>query len=289
MLAYNLSPSFSWDTTGMTDEQMAEFPARLGELGYVFNFVTYGGHQLDGLASDEFATALRQDGMLALARLQRKLRLIDSPYRLPQTHVGGPRADAALMASSGGTATTKAMGKGSTQVQHLVQTEVPPSVLDRWLAIWAPEHAPDRSFRAELRPHTAGSDLLALSVYDQAKTRVAGMIVAAIKDRRGRSILSVRDQGTFDTALRHKRLMTLLHLFLIHRYKVVSVHYVTPTEDNQKQCARMRALGLFDEVHDEVGHIIVASVNAAYMKALLQPDEAALRQLIAKRGSEGEE
>jgi hypothetical protein len=51
----------------------------------------------------------------------------------------------------------------------------------------------------------------------------------------------------------------------------------------------MRALGLFDEVHDEVGHIIVASVNAAYMKALLQPDEAALRQLIAKRGSEGEE
>src|SRR5208282_2880246 len=26
MLAYNLSPSFSWDTTGMNDEQMKRFP-----------------------------------------------------------------------------------------------------------------------------------------------------------------------------------------------------------------------------------------------------------------------
>ena len=26
MLAYNLSPSFNWDTTGMSDEQMKRFP-----------------------------------------------------------------------------------------------------------------------------------------------------------------------------------------------------------------------------------------------------------------------
>ena len=39
--------------------------------GFVFNFITYGGHQIDGLAGEEFAAALRQDGMLALARLQR--------------------------------------------------------------------------------------------------------------------------------------------------------------------------------------------------------------------------
>ena len=77
----------------------------------------------------------RQDGMLALARLQRKFRLLESPYRTPQTLVGGPRSDAALMASSGRTATTKAMGKGSTQHQHLVQTEVPPRLLEEWLAI----------------------------------------------------------------------------------------------------------------------------------------------------------
>ena len=139
MLAYNLSPSFNWDTTGMSDEQMKNFPEELGKLGFVFNFITYGGHQIDGLAAEEFATALRQDGMLSLARLQRKLRLIESPYRTPQTLVGGPRLDAALMAASGRTATTKAMGKGSTQHQHLVQTEVPPKVLEDWLQIWA-EH-----------------------------------------------------------------------------------------------------------------------------------------------------
>ncbi len=140
MLAYNLSPSFNWDTTGMTDEQMREFPAELGKLGYVFNFITYGGHQVDGMAAEEFATALQQDGMLSLARLQRKLRLVESPYKTPQTLVGGPRLDGALMASSGRTATTAAMGKGSTQVQHLVQTEVPVRLLDEWLEIWTEKH-----------------------------------------------------------------------------------------------------------------------------------------------------
>jgi len=43
------------------------------------------------------------DEMLALAKLQRKLRLLESPYRTPQTLVGGPRADAGLMAISGRT------------------------------------------------------------------------------------------------------------------------------------------------------------------------------------------
>jgi len=125
MLAYNLSPSFNWDTTGMTEVEMQRFPEELGKMGFVFNFITYGGHQVDGLVAEEFATALRQEGMLALARLQRKFRLVESPYRTPQTLVGGPRADAGLMAISGRTSTTKAMGKGSTQFQHAIQTEVP--------------------------------------------------------------------------------------------------------------------------------------------------------------------
>lgn len=43
MLAYNLSPSFNWDTTGMTDEEMRRFPEELGKMGFVFNFITYGG------------------------------------------------------------------------------------------------------------------------------------------------------------------------------------------------------------------------------------------------------
>ena len=47
MMAYNLSPSFNWDTTGMTDDEMRAFPEELGKMGFVFNFITYGGHQID--------------------------------------------------------------------------------------------------------------------------------------------------------------------------------------------------------------------------------------------------
>jgi isocitrate lyase len=283
MLAYNLSPSFNWDTTGMSDDEMKRFPEELGKLGFVFNFITYGGHQIDGLAAEEFAAALRQDGMLSLARLQRKIRLVDSPYRTPQTLVGGPRADAGLMAVSGGTAATKAMGKGSTQHQHLVQTEVPTKLLEEWLGAWAAHHQIPGSLRVRLRPHTAGSELLELSLVTPNAEKVANVVFAIIVDRRGRNILSIRDQNTFDAALRKKRLMTLIHLFLIHRYKASTVHYVSPTEDNRYQAQKMKTHGLFSDVHDEVGQIIVADVSAEDVKTLLAADRVRLDDLIHQR------
>jgi isocitrate lyase len=285
MLAYNLSPSFSWDTTGMTDDEMKRFPEELGKLGFVFNFITYGGHQIDGLAAEEFATALKQDGMLALARLQRKFRLLESPYRTPQTLVGGPRLDGALMASSGRTAATKAMGKGSTQFQHLVQTEVPPKVLEDWLETWGKHYEQHGRIRVELRPHTAGSELLELKVRDGAGEQLANVIFATIQDRRGRWILSIRDQN-MRPSQRKKRLMTLVQLFLIHRYKASSVHYLTPTEDNLIQTERMKALGIFTDVKTEIGQIIVADVSKEGVAELLKPDRKALDELIRKAASQ---
>ena len=283
MLAYNLSPSFSWDTTGMDDEQMRRFPEELGKLGFVFNFITYGGHQIDGLAAEEFATALRQDGMLALARIQRKFRLLESGYRTPQTLVGGPRADAALMSISGRTSTTKAMGQGSTQHQHLVQTEVPPKLLEEWLDAWRQHHGIPAKLRVSLKPHSAGSDLLELALLTGDGEKKANVIFASIRDRRGRSILSVRDQNTFDLGLRKKRLMTLAQLFLFHRYKVDSVHYVSPTEDNEHQAEGMKALGLFGSVAQEVGAIIVADIDKARVNELLAADRKALEALIFRK------
>ncbi|MFP6584648.1 MAG: isocitrate lyase/phosphoenolpyruvate mutase family protein [Candidatus Hydrogenedentota bacterium] len=281
MLAYNLSPSFNWDTTGMTEQEMSDFPAEIGKLGFVFNFITYGGHQLDGLAAEEFATALLEDGMLALARLQRKLRLTNSPFKTPQAHVGGPRLDGALMATSGRTAATKAMGKGSTQFQHLIQTEVPVSLLDTWLKIWSEQNGLDK-LRAKIRPHTAGSELLALTVKDANGEKVADVIFDTIQDRRNRCILSVRDQNTFDTTYRKKRLMTLIHLFLVHRYKAEAVHYLTPTEDNEFQTKGMMALGIYSEVSSEVGDIIVTVVDGERVSSILDPDGDKLQKLIAK-------
>ncbi|MBX3187824.1 MAG: isocitrate lyase ICL2 [Labilithrix sp.] len=282
MLAYNLSPSFNWDTTGLSDEEMRRFPEELGKLGFVFNFITYGGHQIDGLAAEEFGGALREDGMLALARLQRRFRLLESPYRTPQTLVGGPRADAGLMALSGRTATTKAMGKGSTQFQHVVQTEVPPKLLEEWLDLWRAHHGVAGKLKVGLKPHSSGSELLELSIVSADGQKSANVIFEKIQDRRDRNILSIRNQNTFDLGLRRKRLMTLAQLFLIHRYKIESVHYLTPTDDNHRQTDRMKARGLFSAVNDEVGEIIVADVNKDLVKQLLDPDRVALKALIAQ-------
>ena len=284
MLAYNLSPSFNWDTTGMSDEEMRAFPEELAKMGFVFNFMTYGGHQIDGVAAEEFATALRQDGMLALARLQRKMRLLESPYRTPQTLVGGPRSDAALAASSGRTATTKSMGKGSTQVQHLVQTEVPKKLLEDWLALWSEYNKLGERLRAQLRPRRAGSDVLELAIYgDSGGEKLADVVFDPIKDRHGRSILTVRDQNTYAAKMRQKRLMTLVHLWLVHRFKADAVYYVTPTEDNKYQTEKMKAHGIFSSVNKDVGEIIVADVNHTRIDELLAADRQALQKLIRKQ------
>ncbi|MFO0548497.1 MAG: isocitrate lyase ICL2 [Polyangiaceae bacterium] len=283
MLAYNLSPSFNWDTTGMSDEEMRAFPDELGKLGYVFNFITYGGHQVDGLASEEFARALREDGMLALARLQRKLRLIESPYRTPQTLVGGPRGDAALLALTGRTSTTKAMGKGSTQFQHTQLTEVPPKLLEEWLEIWTRHHELTGGLKVSLKPHSAGAELLELAISRGALPRgekAANVIFHTIQDRRGRRILSIRDQNTFDVSLRRKRLMTLAQLYLIHRYRIESVHYLTPTDDNKHQTEAMRARGIYSAVNNEVGEIIVADIDKDRVRELVASDHASLAALI---------
>jgi isocitrate lyase len=213
--------------------------------------------------------------------VQRKLRLLDSPYKTPQSYVGGDRLDGALTASSGRTAMTKAMGKGSTQVQHLVQTEVPSKLLKSWLDIWCEEYGLDKKLRVVLRPHAASSELIELSVFggDEKKGNV---VFTTIQDRGGRIILSMRDQNTFAEEFRRKRFMTLLQLFLIHRYKVASVHYVTPNDANLMQTNRMRDWGIFKEVHTEIGHIIVASVDTEQVKTLVDEGQVELRKLIEK-------
>jgi isocitrate lyase len=174
------------------------------------------------------------------------------------------------------------MGKGSTQHQHLMQTEVPKKLLEEWLAVWSAHYQLPDELRVELRPHRAGSELLELAIVGKGQEKEANVIFAPIQDRRGRNILSVRDQNTFDEKLRKKRLMTLIHLFLVHRYKAASVHYVTPTDDNQYQAVKMKAHGIFSEVDTEVGQIIVADVNQARIAELLEADRVQLGKLIRK-------
>ena len=116
---------------------------------------------------------------------------------------------------------------------------------------------------------------------DPSDEKLANIVFDTIEDRRGRSILSVRDQNT-SPRLRRKRLMTLLQLFLIHRYEAASVHYLTPSDDNRRQCESMLKFGIFETVNDEVGEIIVADVNATVIKALVEPVSNERERLISK-------
>jgi isocitrate lyase len=76
--------------------------------------------------------------------------------------------------------------------------------------------------------------------------------------------------------------MTLIHLYLVHRYQADAVHYVTPTDDNQYQAAKMKEQGIFREVTTEVGQIIVADVDREHIAELLQADRVKLGKLIRK-------
>ena len=164
-----------------------------------------------------------------------------------------------------------------------MQTEVPTKLLEGWLETWTDYCELDSSLRVALRPHRAGTELLELQILNGGDEILANVIFAAIKDRRDRRILSVRDQNTFDEALRRRRLMTLIHLFLVHRYKSVSVHYVSPNDDNRYQTQKMKSHGVFTDVHDEIGDIIVAVVDTDRVQVLVDPDRPELADLIHKR------
>jgi isocitrate lyase len=214
MLAYNLSPSFSWDTTGMTEEEMRRFPADLGRLGFVFAFITYGGHQVDGSATEEFVRDLQRDGMLALARLQRRLRLLDSPYRTPQALVGGDRLDAALLASTGRTAATKAMGAASTHKQHLVAVEPGPTMLAERLAAWATAAGVATPVRVELRAGQAWSDEQLVHVADAAGAALARVTATPVRaGDRGRVLVL----GERWAAAHARAALPIVEAFLLER------------------------------------------------------------------------
>ena len=148
--------------------------------------------------------------------------------------------------------------------------------------MWVEHYRLPGPLRVELRPKRAGSELLELRIVGGSGDTLANVVFSPIRDRLGHRILSVRDQNTFDAALRKKRLMSLIHLYLVHRYKIDLVYYVSPTDDNSYQASKMQAHGLFSNVNEEIGQIIVADIDKSRMAELLAPDRLALSKLIAK-------
>ena len=154
MLAYNLSPSFNWDTTGMDDERCAASPRSSGSS--------------DSSSTSSPTGATRSTASPPRSSPRRCARTACSPSRgcsgssgCSSRATARPRRSWADRAPtprscriSGRTATTKAMGQGSTQHQHLVQTEVPPRLLEEWLDAWREHHGVHGKLRVSLKPQS---------------------------------------------------------------------------------------------------------------------------------------
>ncbi|KAF8085990.1 hypothetical protein N665_0639s0004 [Sinapis alba] len=118
MLAYNLSPSFNWDASGMTDQQMMEFIPRIARLGYCWQFITLAGFHADALVVDTFARDYARRGMLAyVERIQREERSNGVDTLAHQKWSGANYYDRYLKTVQGGISSTAAMGKGVTEEQ----------------------------------------------------------------------------------------------------------------------------------------------------------------------------
>jgi isocitrate lyase len=117
-LAYNLSPSFNWDASGMSDAQLANFNDDLGKLGYVWQFITLAGFHSNGLVITKLARSFGDRGMLAYVQdIQRQERKHQVELLTHQKWSGAELVDQMVNVASGGASSTSAMGAGVTESQ----------------------------------------------------------------------------------------------------------------------------------------------------------------------------
>merc|ERR1739848_265562 len=118
MLAYNNSPSFNWDSSGMTDAQMESFIFDLAKLGYCWQFITLAGFHCNALSIDNFAKAYATKGAGAYVQLiQREERKNGVETLTHQKWSGADLVDTALNVVSGGTSSTGIISAGVTEKQ----------------------------------------------------------------------------------------------------------------------------------------------------------------------------
>merc|ERR1712203_4913 len=118
MLAYNNSPSFNWDTSGMTDAQMESWIFDLAKLGYCWQFITLAGFHCDALTIDNFAKAYATKGAAAYVQLiQREERKNGVETLTHQKWSGSELVDQMGNIVSGGLSSTGIMSAGVTETQ----------------------------------------------------------------------------------------------------------------------------------------------------------------------------
>lgn len=121
-LAYNLSPSFNWKRAIPDAAEQASFISRLGELGYVWQFITLAGLHATALSTATFAQAFSTQGMQAyVEKIQEPEREHGVDVLTHQKWSGAGYIDSLLAMVSGGMVSTRSMGEGVTEVQFGTQ------------------------------------------------------------------------------------------------------------------------------------------------------------------------
>jgi len=125
MFAYNLSPSFNWSSVGLSDDDIAQFQDKIGSYGFVWQFITVAGFHANALVIDTFARDFAKRKMLAyVERVQRAEAKEKVETLTHQKWSGANFVDAQIRAVTGGTSSTLAMSKGTTEVQFAVEKSV---------------------------------------------------------------------------------------------------------------------------------------------------------------------
>jgi isocitrate lyase len=120
MLAYNLSPSFNWDTSGMTDGEMETFIWDLAKLGFCWQFITLAGFHCNALSIDLFSKDYAERGAAAYVQLiQREERKHGVETLTHQKWSGSELVDTAGNIISGGMSSTGIMSAGVTETQFV--------------------------------------------------------------------------------------------------------------------------------------------------------------------------
>ena len=75
--------------------------------------------------------------------------------------------------------------------------------------------------------------------------------------------------------------MTLMHFFLLHRYKIDLVYYVAPTHDNRMSVQRMMSNGIFRQARTDDPNIIAIEVETTRAQKIFANDES-VKRFIAR-------
>lgn len=117
LLAYNCSPSFNWQLH-LSQEEIASFQGKLGELGYKFQFVTLAGFHALNTGMFELASNYKDRGMAAYSELQEKEFALEAEKGFSaikhQSFVGVGYFDEIQQVIASGKASTTALN-GSTE------------------------------------------------------------------------------------------------------------------------------------------------------------------------------